>query len=63
MAWTQADIDALKDALKRGVRSYSIHGRQVSYHSVAEMQSLLAQMEAEVNPSKRRTTVAVFRRS
>jgi hypothetical protein len=50
MAWTQTQIDELKDAIASGVTSVSINGRMVSYRSLAEMERLLARLEAEVSP-------------
>lgn len=52
MAWTQADIDALKAAMATGALSVSYAGppaRSITYRSLAEMQSLLAQMQASVS--------------
>lgn len=52
MAWTQADVDALKSAMKTGALSVSYAGppaRSVTYRSLAEMQALLAQMQQEVS--------------
>lgn len=50
--WTQADIDKLRAAIAGGVLSVRYDGppaRQVTYHSLAEMRDLLAEMRAEVN--------------
>lgn len=57
--WTQADIDALKEALKGGVLSVSYDGpprRSITYQSLSEMRKLLADMTADVNdaPTYRR---------
>lgn len=49
--WTQADIDALKIAIKRGVLTVSFADRSVTYHSLKEMRELLAEMERSVNAS------------
>ncbi len=35
--WTQADIDALKLAIKRGVLTVTFADRSVTYHSLKEM--------------------------
>lgn len=54
MAWTQADIDALKSAMATGALSVSYAGppaRSVTYRSLEEMQALLSQMQQEVNGS------------
>jgi hypothetical protein len=52
MAWTQANIDALKAAIATG--ALEVETRQgevtqrVKYRSLADMQRTLAEMEAEV---------------
>ncbi|UNJ22043.1 head-to-tail joining protein [Microcystis phage vB_MweS-yong2] len=52
MAWTQADIDALKAAMATGAKSAEFRSgdtsRRQEFRSLAEMQQLLAQMQAEV---------------
>lgn len=51
MAWTQADIEALEDAVKGGVLSVSYNGppaRTITYQSLDAMRSLLAEMRATV---------------
>lgn len=48
MAWTQADVDALKTAMKSGTKRVSYQDRTVEYHSLAEMIDLLSAMEREV---------------
>ena len=50
--WTQADIDTLKAAIAKGVLSVSYAGppaRSITYQSLAEMRSLLADMVRSVN--------------
>ena len=51
MAWTQAQVDALKTAAAAGVRTVVYADRTVTYQSLAEMLALLAAMQAEVNGS------------
>lgn len=49
--WTQTDIDTLKAAVARGILSVSYSGppaRTVQYQSLAEMRSLLSEMQREV---------------
>lgn len=49
--WTQADVDALKAVIAAGVLTVSYNGppaRTVTYQSLAEMRSLLAEMIAQV---------------
>lgn len=52
MAYTQSDIDALKKAMATGVkRVVFVSGetrREQEFHSLADMQTLLDRMEAEV---------------
>lgn len=53
MAWTQADIDALKGALAdgKGARVIQFSDQRVEFHSLTEMMELLSRMEREVNTS------------
>lgn len=49
--WTSADVTALKAAIASGVQSVNYSGppaRSITYASLAEMRSLLAEMIAEV---------------
>lgn len=49
--WTQADIDALKEAVKSGVMQVTYSGppsRTVVYQSLKSMRDLLASMVASV---------------
>ena len=49
--WTQTDVDALKAAVATGVLSVEYVGppaRRITYHSLSEMRSLLAEMVADV---------------
>lgn len=50
--WTQADIDALKAAIRTGVLSVKYDGppaREVVYHSLSQMRELLAEMVQSVS--------------
>lgn len=52
--WTQQDVDALKKAIGSGVLRVRYSGppeRELTYQSLAEMRSLLAEMVAEVSGS------------
>jgi hypothetical protein len=64
MAYTQAQIDALKRAIASGVLIVRHGDEQVTYRSLAEMRQALADMEGEVNPTTgpARRTVAGFSR-
>jgi hypothetical protein len=64
MAWTQAQIDALKSAIAQGATSVSFEGKTVTYRSLSDMIDILRRMEAEVSgaDSLSRTTYAGFSR-
>jgi hypothetical protein len=46
--WTQADVDALKAAVKTGALKVKFADREVTYQSLDQMRSLLAEMVAAV---------------
>lgn len=49
--WTQADVTTLKAAVASGVLQVRFDGppaRSITYHSLAEMRSLLASMQQDV---------------
>jgi predicted DNA-binding transcriptional regulator AlpA len=48
MAWTQAEIDALKTAIAKGEKQVTFADRSVTYRSLDEMLTALQLMEAEV---------------
>jgi hypothetical protein len=49
MAWTQTDVDALKDAIASGTKDVQYSdGSRIVYRSLAEMRETLSMMEAEV---------------
>lgn len=51
MAWTQADVDALKAAAASGILTVRYDGppaRQITYQSLRDMQRQIALMEQEV---------------
>ena len=51
MAWTAADVTALKQAIATGVLSVAYADRTTTYRSMAEMTQILAMMEREVQGS------------
>lgn len=58
MIWTQTDIDALKAAIVSGVLSVTYAGppsRSVTYQSLKEMRSLLAEMVASVSGANKQS--------
>ena len=50
MSYTQGDIDKLRAAIAKGASEVRIGEEQVKFRSLAEMRSLLAEMEAAVRP-------------
>lgn len=61
MAVTQAQIDALKAARNSGTLTVRHGETTVTYRSLAELNSIIRDMEAELNGRNRRT-VAKFNR-
>lgn len=53
MAWTQSDIDALKDAIKKGVREVQYQDKRVRYNSIDDMLKALRLMEEELGVKKK----------
>ena len=49
MAWTSADVTALKTAIASGELSVQFADRRVQYRSIDELQRALKLVEAEVN--------------
>lgn len=47
-SWTSADVAALEAAIKKGVKSVTYQSGTVTYHSLAEMLTLLDRMRADV---------------
>jgi hypothetical protein len=59
MAWTQAEVDALKAAVASGILTVTYDGpprRSITYQSLAEMRDLLAEMLGVVAASTGGTT-------
>lgn len=48
MAYTQEQADALRAAIAKGVTSFEIAGRKVTYRSLDEMNQILGAMEADL---------------
>lgn len=51
MAYSQAQLDALKAAYAEGVLVVTYDGRSVTYRSRAEMRAIISDIQAEVNAS------------
>lgn len=63
MAWTQADIDALKQAIATGATRVRFKDHETTFRSYDEMRRTLRDMEAEVSPQSAAPpiTVSVYR--
>lgn len=48
MAYTQTQLDALKNAVAKGVKSISYDGHSVTYNSLNEMRQVIKMMEREM---------------
>jgi len=55
MAYTQADSDAIKEAIASGALSVKYADKEVVYKSNASLREALLLIEAELNPKPRRT--------
>ena len=60
MAFTQADVDALKTAIAKGVRRLRMNGEEVEYQSAKDMRAALSMMEAEVAGQTRGTITVSY---
>ncbi len=65
MAFTQADVDALKAAIASGARRVRYaDGSEIEYRSQAELEAALARVQGEVSPpatgSSPRTSLVSF---
>lgn len=48
MAWTQGDRDRLATAIASGVRRMRLGGHDTEFQNLAEMRSLLAEMDRDL---------------
>lgn len=64
MAYTQAQRDALANAIATGALETDADGIRIRYRSLAEMRSLLAEMDRQLTPATARPSVtyAAFNR-
>lgn len=60
MAWTQADADALKASIARGVRDVSYADKRVSYRSLDEMLATLRLIEREIGTRKKTRIIRTY---
>lgn len=60
MSYTQTDIDNLRRAIARGASSVKMGEEQVTFRSLAEMRSTLAEMEQSVNGGASRQHYPAF---
>jgi hypothetical protein len=55
MPYTQADADAIKEAIASGAYSVKYADKEVVYKSTDALRTALTLIEAELNPKPRRT--------
>lgn len=48
-SWTQSDVEALEAAIKRGVLRVRFSDREIQYHSISDMLTLLQTMKDAVD--------------
>ncbi len=53
MAYSQADIDALKVAIASGVKKVKFSDRETEYRDLSEMKQILSDMEKSVSGKRR----------
>lgn len=67
MAWTQAQLEAIRQAYASGVTRVTYEGKSTEYRSLAEMREIISGIEGELaSQAGRRRPVAgfaTFRRS
>lgn len=63
MAWTQADIDALKAKIVKLEKSVEYRDRKVVKQDLDKQLMLLAEMERQVNGQTSTVAISRFRRS
>ncbi len=65
-SWTQSDIEALEDAIKKGVLRVRFSDREVQYQSSSEMLKVLQEMrsavESQTTTGATGTTYARFKK-
>lgn len=61
MAWTQSQLDALKDAYARGVLSVGHGDKRVQYRSLQEMEQTIARIERALAGASRPKRYALAR--
>lgn len=53
MAFTQAQVDALKDAIASGALEVEHNGKKVRYRSLSEMEATLKKMEESLGTRRK----------
>ena len=61
MAYTDQQLQALRDALANGVLRVRFEGREIEYRSIEELKAVIAAVEADVNKSKGTPTTRQIR--
>jgi hypothetical protein len=63
MAYTQAQVDALEDAIAEGVLTVEMADRSVTYRSLEEMSAILDRMKDELGLNSAKVTRKYFSHS
>lgn len=58
LAYTQADLDAIKTAIAQGSKKVQYKDRSVEYHSLAELRSIAKEIEEELAGGTKRRRIA-----
>ena len=61
MPFTQAQLDALKDAKAKGVLKVQYHDKIVTYRSIQEIDRIIADIEAELQAAAGETPIRQVR--
>lgn len=60
--YTQAQLDALRASVARGVKTVSYDGNSATYNSIDEMLKLISVIERALNPKRNRMQYPAFDR-
>lgn len=61
MAYTQADLDAIQEALASGALTVKHRDRQVTYRSLAELERVEAKIKAQLGQTGIRRNSPIFK--
>lgn len=61
MAYTQADLDAIQEALASGALTVKHRDRQVTYRSIAELERVESKIKAQLGQAGTRRNSPIFK--